>query len=255
MTLGRGLGAGLMAEVFEWGADVIKLYQPGQGKEAAFREAATLAMLESGPLPVPAIRSVMQVDGRWGVVMSHAPGRPVAAAMREQPEQALAMLDAVTRLHLRIHAEPGFFLPRLRDRLRRAIARAAQLSPGEIAAMLQRLESLPDGDRLCHGDFHPFNVMGTTEAPVIIDWVDATQGAPEADACRTYLLLLNNAPEAAPAYLDAYLRHSGRSREAILAWLPVLAAARLVERVPDEVERLLELVRRQEGRTAALPAG
>jgi aminoglycoside phosphotransferase (APT) family kinase protein len=146
-------------------------------------------------------------------------------------------------LQLRIHDEPGWFLPRLRDRLHRAISRAAQLSAGEIAAMLQRLESLPEGDRLCHGDFHPFNVMGTGEASVIIDWLDATQGAPEADACRSYLLLLHNVPDTAPAYLDAYMRLSGRSREAILAWLPVLAAARLVEQVPGEIERLVTLVR------------
>lgn len=241
--LGQRLGAGLVAEVFEWGTDVIKLYQPGQGKEQAFREAATLAMLEHGPLPVPKVRGVLEAGGRWGVVMSRATGRPIATEMLDHPGQAPALLDAVVRLQLRIHDEPGLFLPRLRDRLRRAIGRAGQLSASEGAATLQRLEGLPDGDRLCHGDFHPFNVMGTAEAPTIIDWLDAAQGAPEADACRSHLLLLHNAADAAPAYLDAYVRHSGRSREAILAWLPVLAAARLAEQVPGEVERLVGLVR------------
>ncbi|MGB3338832.1 MAG: phosphotransferase [Devosia sp.] len=243
MALGRRLGAGLVAEVFEWDTDVIKLCQPGQGKEQAFREAATLAMLEAGALPVPTVRCVLRTEGRWGVVMSRAPGRPIAAEMLEHPDRAPAMLDAVVRLQLLIHDEPGLFLPRLRDRLRRAISRAGQLSAGEIAAILQLLESLPDGDRLCHGDFHPFNVMGTGETAVIIDWLDAAQGAPDADACRSYLLLLNNVPDAAPAYLDGYVRLSGISREAILAWLPVLAAARLVEQVPAEVERLVALVR------------
>jgi aminoglycoside phosphotransferase (APT) family kinase protein len=243
VKLGQRLGAGLVAEVFEWGADVIKLYQPGQGKEQAFREAATLAMLEHGKLPVPRVRGVLETDGRWGVVMSRAPGRPIAAVMLERPCDAQAMLDDVVRLQLRIHAEAGQFLPRLRDRLRGAIARARQLSADEIGATLQLLEKLPDGDRLCHGDFHPYNVMGTAEAPVIIDWLDATQGAPEADACRSYLLLLHTVPDVAATYLDAYVRLSGRPREAILAWLPVLAAARLVEQVPSEHERLAALVR------------
>lgn len=243
VKLGQRLGAGLVAEVFEWGADVIKLYQPGQGKEQVFREAATLAMLEQGPLPVPRVRGVLETDGRWGVVMSRAPGRPIAAEMLEHPGQAPTMLDDVVRLQLRMHAEPGQFLPRLRDRLRGAIARAGQLSADEISATLQRLAGLPDGDRLCHGDFHPFNVMGTAEAPIIIDWLDATQGAPEADGCRSYLLLLHTVPDVAATYLDAYVRLSGRPREAILAWLPVLAAARLVEQVPSEHERLAALVR------------
>ncbi|WP_332690805.1 phosphotransferase family protein [Devosia sp.] len=243
VMLGQRLGAGLVAEVFEWGTDAIKLYQPGRGKEQVFREAATLAMLEHGPLPVPRVRGVLETNGRWGVVMSRAPGRPIAAEMLEHPGDARAMLDEVVRLQLRIHSEPGLLLPRLRDRLRGAIARARQLSADEIGATLQLVESLPDGDRLCHGDFHPFNVMGTPEAPMIIDWLDATQGAPEADACRSYLLLLHNVPDVAATYLDAYVRLSGRAREAVLAWLPVLAAARLVEQVPGEHERLAALVR------------
>ena len=241
--LGRRLGAGMVAEAYEWGADVIKLYLPGQGKEQAFREAATLAMLEGGPLPTPAVRGVLETEGRWGVVMSRAPGQPLATAMLERPAEAPDMLDAVARLQLRMHAEPGPHLPRLRDRLRRNIARAAQLSGAEIAAMLERLDALPDGDRLCHGDFHPFNVIGTVQAPVIIDWLDATQGAPEADACRSYLILLNNVPDFAAAYLDAYVAHGSSSRAAVLAWLPVLAAARLVERVAAEEDRLIALVR------------
>ena len=243
VTLGQRLGAGLVAEVFEWGPDVIKLYQRGQGKEQAFREAATLARLEQGKLPVPAVRGVLETDGRWGVVMSRARGRPIAVEMLEHPGDAQAMLDDVVRLQLRIHAESGQFLPRMRDRLRGAVARARQLSADEIAATLQLLESLADGERLCHGDFHPYKVMGTAEAPVIIDWLDATQGVPEADACRSYLLLLHAVPEVAATYLDAYVRLSGRAREAILAWLPVLAAARLVEQVPSEYERLAGLVR------------
>lgn len=243
VTLGQRLGAGLVAEVFEWGSDVIKLYQPGHGKEQAFREAATLAMLEHGPLPVPRVRCVLETGGRWGVVMSRAPGRPIATEMLDHPDQAPAMLDAVVGLQVRIHREAAPFLPRLRDRLRRSIGRAAQLSVAEAAAMSQRLETLPDGDRLCHGDFHPFNVMGMEEASVIIDWLDASQGAPEADACRSYLLLLHHSADVASTYLDAYMRLTGSKRAAIVAWLPVLAAARLAEQVPGEDARLIELVR------------
>ena len=217
MTIGRLLGSGNVAEVFEWGADVIKLYRAGWGKEQAFREAATLALLEGGVLPVPDVHGVLQVDGRWGVVMSRAPGRPVGADMLENPAGAPALLEAVVELQVRMHGEVGRNLPGLHDRLRQKISGVRLLSVDEACAMLGRLEALPGGDRLCHGDFHPFNVMGTIERPVIVDWLDATSGAPEADACRSYLLLLHNAAEAASMYLEAYLRLSGRSREDVLA--------------------------------------
>ena len=237
------LGAGLVAEVYEWGADVIKLYKPGQGKEQAVREAATLTMLETAAIPTPYVRSVIEVEGRWGVVMTRAVGKPMAAEMFEHPDRAPSLLDALAQLHLRVHAEPGQHLPKLRVRLRQKIASAGQLSPAETAAMLNRLDTLPDGDRLCHGDFHPYNVIGAIDAPVIIDWLDATQGNPAADACRTYLILLLNVPDFTEIYLDAYLHHSGRSLAALLEWLPVLAAARLVEGIAAENDRLVELVR------------
>ncbi len=35
------------------------------------------------------------------------------------------------------------------------------------------LNALPDGDFLCHGDFHPDNVMMTSGDPVLIDWPGA----------------------------------------------------------------------------------
>jgi hypothetical protein len=73
--------------------------------------------------------------------------------------------------------------------------------------------------------------------------VDATQGPPEADACRTYLLALHNSPDLAEPFLSAYASRSSRRRETILAWLPVIAAARLAENVAAENERLLLLAK------------
>jgi Ser/Thr protein kinase RdoA (MazF antagonist) len=34
---------------------------------------------------------------------------------------------------------------------------------------LERLNQLPDGDALCHGDYHPDNVLMTRNGPIIID--------------------------------------------------------------------------------------
>jgi Ser/Thr protein kinase RdoA (MazF antagonist) len=96
---------------------------------------------------------------------------------------------------------------------------------------------MPGGDRLCHGDFHPFNVLGLDEHARIIDWLDATRGEPAADVCRSYVLISAYDPGVAAAYVDAY----GIERAQIDAWLPLVAAARLSENVPDEVERLTQL--------------
>ena len=109
--------------------------------------------------------------------------------------------------------------------------------------LLNGLKDMPDGDRLCHGDFHPMNVLGEASQPMVIDWPNACRGDPAGDVCRSYLILKLHADEVAEPYLDAYCRAAGVPPHAILNWLAYVAAARLAEDVPGEQHRLLELVR------------
>jgi hypothetical protein len=73
-----------------------------------------------------------------------------------------------------------------------------------------------------------------------VDWLDARSGDPAADVCRSYVLIKHSAPELAAAYVDAYAAAGGKSGEIILSWLPFVAAARLAEGVPNEVDGLIE---------------
>ena len=51
------LAVGNVAEMFEWGARAVKLYQSTAAKPAAFREAAIYAAAEAMGLPVPKVWS------------------------------------------------------------------------------------------------------------------------------------------------------------------------------------------------------
>jgi hypothetical protein len=35
--------------------------------------------------------------------------------------------------------------------------------------LLLLLKDLPDGDRLCHGDFHPWNIIASGKEVVVVD--------------------------------------------------------------------------------------
>jgi Ser/Thr protein kinase RdoA (MazF antagonist) len=239
MTLGRRLGAGRVAEVFEWGADVVKLYAAGIGPEQAQREAATLDGLRGGVLVVPLSLGVVEVEGRWGLTMTRMPGRPLAEQLA-----GAGLAAGVARfaaLHRQMHQQSVAGLIPLKQRLATRIARVRELDDATRARLLDRLGGLPDGDRLCHGDFHPFNIMADGDTLAIIDWLDATSGPPEADVCRSYLLMLHHVPELAESYLDVRTAGAEFDRGEVLDWLPVQAAARLDEGVADEVERLLAL--------------
>jgi hypothetical protein len=249
-TVGRFLAAGNVAEVFEWDSRVVKLYRSPAAKPAAFREAAINAAVEAMGIPVPAVWGVRQIGSRWRVVFDRVRHASFAEQMRGDPAAEPLYLEKLAQLHTLIHALPAPQLGSLKIRLATNIARTQLLDEPRKQLLLSGLAGMPEGDRLCHGDFHPINVLGEISRPVVIDWPDACRGDPAADACRSYLLLKLHAEEIAEPYLEAYCHindaaESGRptnnvTRQAIFDWLPFVAAARLAENVPDDFDRLLK---------------
>lgn len=237
--IGRLLGAGKEAEVYEHGTLALKLYRPGRPKAPAFREAANLAVVEKLSLPAPRVHVVGDYHGRWGLLMDRATGTSLADEM--MPEPLLSAIEEMGELHLRLHREPGHGLPSLKARLSANIEHAPELPPALRERLAHVLAALPDGDRVCHGDFHPWNILGSGSEVTIVDWLDACSGAPAADVCRTYLLMRRVLPSIAEAYVVTYAKTSGISSKEVFTWLPVIAAARLAEDVPEENEDLLHL--------------
>lgn len=241
-ALGRRLGSGKEAEVFEFGEAVIKLYKAGVPKRTVFREAAALGQAEALGLPVPSVGAVRQIDGRWGMVMDRIDGPSLADVIVAQPAEKAAHLKEMALLHHRIHVCKATFFGGVKARLEADILRAALLSEGQQRRLLEDLARLPDGDRLCHGDFHPWNVLGLPSRPSVIDWMAASRGSPAADVCRSYVLIRRIAPDMASSYVEAYAEVSGERLEDIFQWLSVVAAARLAEDVPDEVDGLMAML-------------
>ena len=239
--IGRRLAAGNVAEIFEYGSRVVKLYKSPDAKATAFREAAIHAAVEAMGLPVPRLWSVRRLEDRWGLVFDRVEHASFAEQMREQPARVAAYLEAMVRLQMRIHAQPAVHFAGLAARLAGNIA-AAELEARRKRQLLEGLAELPDGERLCHGDFHPMNILGNIEQPVVIDWPDARRGDPAADVARSYLIMMLHAPQLATPYLDVYCQASGMVPQTVLDWMPYVAAARLAETVEGERDRLLGIV-------------
>jgi hypothetical protein len=105
-TIGRLLAVGNVAEVFEWGSRVVKLYKSTAAKPTAFREAAIHAAVETMGLPVPKVWSVQEIGVGAGGTALHAPKRPSRshAETRLSPtkgviqDQTRTSVEAPTRL-------------------------------------------------------------------------------------------------------------------------------------------------------------
>src|SRR5262249_15231697 len=104
-TIGRLLAAGNVAEGFEWGSRVVKLYRSPARKPTAFREAAIHAAVEAMALPVPAVWGVLEVGERWGIVFDRVKERSFAERIREDPSVIPECLLALARLHAHIHGQ------------------------------------------------------------------------------------------------------------------------------------------------------
>jgi aminoglycoside phosphotransferase (APT) family kinase protein len=237
--LGSPIGSGARAEVYDRGDAVLKLYKAEAGKEPAFREAAILAVIETLELPAPIVRAVERHGERWGLVMSKERGIAFAESMN--PRNASAHLVEMARLQALVHTKPGRHLPSQLLRMRANIAEAPQLGRRLRQRLLDGLGEQPFADRLCHGDFHPYNILGRASRAVIVDWPDASQGSPSADVCRSFVLMSAVDPELATRYVDVYTALVGSDPQRVQSWLPFVAAARLAEGVAAEDERLLAL--------------
>jgi len=241
--LGRVIGRGKEAQVFEFGSRVLKLYRQGV-KGSAFREAGILAALEEAGVPAPRVFGVEEHERRWGLLMEWVAGTVWAEAMLAGDAEAEMHLAAMARLHTGIHARTVPALATQKARLTNHIGRTPLLAEPLRKRLLDGLAGQPEGDRLCHGDFHPWNILGELDSPMVIDWLDASLGVPAADACRSYVLMAKARPQLAEAYAEAYAAAAGIARSEIDGWLPFVAAARLAEGVPDETEALVAMAER-----------
>jgi len=252
----RKLAEGREAEIFEWNeGTVLKLFR---GRTpSADRESTALATVATAGGPAPRLIDRVEIDGRAGLVIERIEARDMLAILERAPTRLVGEARRLAETQVAIHRIVA--APELQDT--RSLLREA-ISDGPLASELRAfalgvLETLPEGDRLIHGDFHPGNVL-VGDAATVIDWTAATRGHPLVDVARTRLLLDMGRPLAPSAWMRAVIR-LGRGafsrlylrRYAQLSALdgglldrakPVVAAARLREGVEGEEEELTSIV-------------
>lgn len=253
------IGEGREAEILEAGdGRVLRLLWSADRELWLDREAAALRAASAAGAPVPAVYERTTEDGRPGLVMERLDGPDLLTRLGKRPWTVLAAGRLLGRVHASLHEVTApEQLPDLKDNVRGLLELRADRVPKDLSAEAHELlAELPDGDRICHGDYHPANVLLTAAGPRVIDWASASRGDPMADVCRTRLIIeLGEVPEHAPALvrrldrvgrsfmLRAYLRAYGRpDPEFISRWRRVISIARLAEDIEAERPKLMKLL-------------
>jgi len=260
VTLGAPLAQGRTAEVFAWDdSHVLKLFRSGWGADVASHEAKLARAIYASGAPAPRVGEVVEVSGRAGVIYERISGPSLLTNLVNHPVRLRAIMRALAEAHADLHTRTVANLPRLREMLAQRATSVAKLTEAQRRAVLHVLEALPDADTLCHGDYHPDNVLLSSRGPLVIDWENAALGDPLADVARTLMLFRANFVHShsaatrvfrhgalqflASLYLRRYRQLRPFDKARLRAWELPVTAARLSEGVEPEESYLLERVR------------
>lgn len=269
LDLGQPIGYGRTAEIYAWHeTQILKLFYDWFELENIEHEAWISRTIHASGLPTPAVGEIIRIRDRYGLIYERIYGESMWKMVQHKPWNALRYARRCAEFQAAIHSITiPMDLPSQRRILEHNIQRADTLSAHLQSKALTILEAMPDGDRLCHGDFWPGNILVSAQGERIIDWIHASYGNPLADLAWTTNLTLGFTKTSQakrpflsyspskfraiknsllqffcrvcfPAYLNYYFKLCPGDREEYHRWLPVIAAARLSDHIP-ELESML----------------
>jgi tRNA A-37 threonylcarbamoyl transferase component Bud32 len=268
----RLIGQGREAEIFEWSdGRALKLLRARGSNSGLALEIAALHAARSAGVPVPQTYDEVTIDGRSGLVMDRLEGSDLLTIIGQKPWRVFQSGAVTGEIHARINAaQAPASLPAVRDLVNRGLARLALSEPALADRVGRVLAQLPDGDALCHGDFHPGQLMLAGDRYAALDWSGARRGDPLCDYARTRVVLrVGEPPPGTPltlrllakvgrglllsSYVRAYERHTPeRIDDARLRrWEIVNLAVRMLDEIPGERSCLLQRLQKEFARSEA----
>ena len=243
MILGNPIARGNTAKIYLSDNKIVKVYNDFLPDTESINEANKQKHAYSCGLSVPKILEVTMINGEQAIIMEYVKGETLGDLMLKDQEQAEYYMKISVDMQLEIHSIIPDAIEPMYDKLYRQIETVNKLDKRQKSYLLKKLESFTYENRLCHGDFHLFNLIMADNQVVVIDWVDSSSGDIRADIYRTYLLYSQFSSELADMYLRLYCEKSGLLRSEVFQWAPIIAGARLSESVSSEnSERLMEII-------------
>lgn len=256
MGFGKALANGSRSTIYEWGADAVAKVPLETTPEGwIVSEAKYAETVHHMGLPMPRVIGIETINGRSVSIFERIDGQSLWDATMVGALTATAAGKLLGELHAHVLSfRPPFALAARTTRLIckiRDAAAALDLDFNPILAMIpERLST----NALCHGDFHPKNIILSERGPMIVDWFDVARGDPAGDIARTLLLLrppaggmqVGHLPGASAfavsdlrdAYHEAVLHQIPVETTELALWEQIEAAARLAEGVDDQAELL-----------------
>lgn len=246
ISLDRPIANGRTADVYAWDdGDVLKLFHHWFPLEDVEYEFKIAKAVHASGVKSPAVKEIVQVNGRNGLIYERIHGETMFTLLKRAPWKVFQFGKLFAQYHFQMRArdftaEAPDQKQKIQNKIKRADALPVYLKP----KLLHALEPLPAGNKVCHGDFHPDNVLINENDSIVIDWIDASKGNPLADVARTSVLALGAASTLNfgmrlfiklfhSIYLREYFRLQPNGFDEYQKWIPIVAGARISENIAE----------------------
>lgn len=231
--LGEKIGQGAFADVHAWApGQVVKLFRAGFPTRSIRHEARVTRAIHAAGAPCAEVFEELTLGDLSGFVMACLEGPTLLQLSRSGaiPHQETGAILAGLAMALH-QIPPPPEVPTLQVYSRAALRRPLGEGAGPMSPdILAYIDALPSGDRLCHADLHPGNVIMTPDGPRLVDWGGAVRAPAAYDLALCQVLLAELIPELAddpgrPRAVNAALQSS----YAQSAGLPLPALTKAME--------------------------
>ncbi|WP_032121140.1 aminoglycoside phosphotransferase family protein [Clostridium amazonitimonense] len=243
MKCGKIIGVGNTATVYEWEeGKVLKLFYEGYPKKSVEKEFHNAMAIRNMNFAKPKAYEIISCKERMGIIYDRVEGESLLDwVIKTGDVEKCAVYMA--KLHKAILQNSINNVPHYKDFLKLHIPKepSVNLNKEEV---LQRIDKLPDGSALCHGDFHPGNILISNGHAIVIDFMNLCHGDFLYDVARTvFLIEYTPVPvelehremllEFKKTLADLYLMQMNVTRERIQDYLTVIITVRKGE-CPNE---------------------
>jgi aminoglycoside phosphotransferase len=192
----RVLGKGNTAEVVERdNSKVCKLFYEGYPYSAIEREYNNAKLMQTMDIPMPEVYEIVHVGERAGIIYGRLEGQSILEKVFQDGDVNF-LINQIADLQKKMLGYHTCEVMSYKEFLQFCIGKKTNLN----VDIYNEIEGLPDGNCLCHGDYHPGNVWIDTNGEVlVIDFMNVCHGPWQYDIARTYVLISEGAiPQGIP---------------------------------------------------------
>lgn len=256
------IGIGRTAEVYEYNNDcILKLYY-NEKEDLIKKEYNFAKYVFENNITTPEPIEIVNINNKCGIIFQKINGESLLKNILNNIFMIKILFKKMANLHYNINKiDFNDNTYTYKKYLNWAIIESKHITNDEKDKLKDYISKLPDGNKLCHGDFHPENIICDNDKLYIIDWMTGMQGTMAADVARTEMILRNaDIPGKASIfikiinkiasnivaniYLKEYCKISGLKMYDINIWKLPLYVARLHENnSKKEEEKLIKKIK------------